>query len=317
MQGLVEQVDETYGMTRGPLWKHFPHHEHVEPVCENPTPTASQQSRARENNSQPRPQPARKHCLQDLLGKKDSSEITTTDVGSAQFAECIPAMTKKLLVAKRTVDYLCSNVPNELTNKEGTNFDLKEGLKAIQEALTTQAAMLPTYTISNKTKKGTTTRMPPSSVDEVTMDAEFLKSLEPPKEEKQGDQRYVDLTAEESEWVKSLINPKWKENDANNTEKYNKRAHCFSRNELVLIHRGAFLLPEHPNRWEVGQKHTVADLVASLKERDVALWEVHDAGDPIPRGGRKRVTNNEVKVVDDVGDDDATEKRRSKRSRNK
>ena len=87
--------------------------------------------------------------------------------------------------------------------------------------------------------------------------------------------------------------------------------------ELVLIHRGAFLLPEHPNRWEVGKKHTVADLVASLKERDVALWEVHDAGDPIPRGGRKRVTNNEVKVVDDVGDDDATEKRRSKRSRNK
>ena len=78
-------------------------------------------------------------------------------------------------------------MPNELTNKEGTNFDLKEGLKAIQEALTTQAAMLPTYTISNKTKKGTTTRMPPSSVDEVTMDAEFLKSLEPPKEEKQGD----------------------------------------------------------------------------------------------------------------------------------
>ena len=39
----------------------------------------------------------------------------------------------------------------------------------------------------------------------------------------------------------------------------------------------------------------------------------------IPRGGRKRVTNNEVKVVDDDvdGDDDATEKRRSKRSRNK
>ena len=27
------------------------------------------------------------------------------------------------------------------------------------------------------------------------------------------------------------------------------------------------------------------------------MWEVHDAGDPIPRGGRKRVTNNEVKVV--------------------
>ena len=100
MQGLVEQVDETYGMTRGPLWKHFPHHEHVEPVCEKPTPTASQQSRARENNSQPRPQPARKHCLQDLLGKKDSSEITTTDVGSAQFAERIPAMTEQLKLAK-------------------------------------------------------------------------------------------------------------------------------------------------------------------------------------------------------------------------
>ena len=32
------------------------------------------------------------------------------------------------------------------------------------------------------------------------------------EEEKQGDQRYVELTAEESEWVKSLINPKWKEN---------------------------------------------------------------------------------------------------------
>ena len=165
-----------------------------------------------------------KTLLQDLLGKKDSSEITTTDVGSAQFAERIPAMTEQLKLAKRTADYLLriSNVPNELTNKEGTNFDLKEGLKAIQEALTTQAAMLPTYTISNKTKKGTTTRMPPSSVDEVTMDAEFLKSLEPPKEEKQGDQRYVELTAEESEWVKSLINPKWKENDANNTEKYKK-----------------------------------------------------------------------------------------------
>ena len=59
------------------------------------------------------------------------------------------------------------------------------------------------------------------------MDAEFLKSLEPPKEEKQGDQRYVELTAEESEWVKSLINPKWKENDANNTEKYNKERIVF------------------------------------------------------------------------------------------
>ncbi len=41
------------------------------------------------------------------------------------------------------------------------------------------------------------------------------------------------------------------------------------------------------------------------------MWEVHDAGDPIPRGGRKRVTNNEVKVVDDVGDDDATMRRKN------
>ena len=97
-----------------------PHHEHVEPVCEKPTPTASQQSRARENNSQPRPQPARKHCLQDLLGKK-----ATTDVGSAQFA----AMTEQLKLAKRTADYLLriSNVPNELMNKRGNEFDLKEG----------------------------------------------------------------------------------------------------------------------------------------------------------------------------------------------
>ena len=221
MQGLVEQVDETYGMTRGPLWKHFPHHEHVEPVCEKPTPTASQQSRARENNSQPRPQPARKHCLQDLLGKKDSSEITTTDVGSAQFAERIPAMTKKV---KGVAEYL-----SDVFRRDQLRDEEKE--KDAYDVLALLDVILPAYTVANKTKKGTTTRMPPSSVDEVTMDAEFLKSLEPPKEEKQGDQRYVELTAEESEWVKSLINPKWKENDANNTEKYNKRAHCFSRNE--------------------------------------------------------------------------------------
>ena len=99
-------------MTRGPLWKRFPHHEHVEPVCEKPTqqhPTIRS-----ENNGQPS-STGRKHCLQDLL-EKDSSEITTTDVGSARFAERIPAMTEQLKLAKRTADYLLriSNVPNEL-----------------------------------------------------------------------------------------------------------------------------------------------------------------------------------------------------------
>ena len=57
-------------------------------------------------------------------------------------------------------------------------------------------------------------------------------------------------------------------------------------------------------------------LVESLKERDKKA-KVREAGEEVRKGGRKRVTNNEVKVVDDVGDDDATEKRRSKRSRNK
>lgn len=180
------------------------------------------------------------------------------------------------------------------------------------------------HSIVNDTKKRkASNRLKVHQVNEVTKDFVFSQTQDGDDGEKRSDQRRRPMTEEDSEWLKSLIDPDWNEIDEN--KKYKGQDYSFTRTQLICIHRGAELLG-HVGPWTVGASANVQDLVESLKKRDVALWKVHDAGAPVTKGRKSNAgalipkdADIEVVVVDDEVDDKVEKTptpRRSKRVRN-